>query len=241
MAIIRNCQPEPCDDSVSIREWLAANPPPKGGAITQQLDWLVGYLRAYACACGCGEAQVNESLQQLLQFFQNLRCPDRPLPVQDCLSQQILDQLVQINENVDGTEPGLDQVVNTLNQVIDAINNINVADDFPTVLASDCDGQPIGEFPAFSVAGVVRTRQCPQENFSLDQVDLGSNQTATIPANVKSYTVTVLQGTGSINGVGNLPQGFSIKGGGYSDGSRTIAPIQIAAGPASRVVAFWEF
>ena len=332
MAIYKNCQPIPCNDDTSIREWIEANPPPVGSALPQQLDWLVGYLRAYACACGCGNERLQLILQQILNFFQNLRCPDNPLPVQDCLSEQILQQLQainantdeleitaqninlnaeQINLNTDEVETLLQSILNRLNQdctnplatrvcnttditnplatilnailaavaplnantdqiegllqdilnrlntdcnnplstevcnaadisgpIVDALSTINL--NLPPRPVLDCDLNPTGdEVAGVTVVGVVQNRPCPAPNLDTLGLTLNASQTGTIPANVKSWTVIVFEGSATINGEPNIPAGTTLKGGGYSDGSR-VGPIPLATNPASRLVAFWE-
>jgi len=293
MPIFKNCQPPPCDSDVNIREWIQSNPPPIGGALGTQLDWLANYLRTYACACGCGDEQLNNTLQQLLQFFQGLSCPDRPLPVQDCLSEQMLEQLTNIlnrlssdctaplstrvcntteitgpiagsvnnvnntlaitingilNDildrlNTDCTNPLATQVCNA-NQIsqpiVDAIGSINL--NLPPRPVFDCDLNPTGdELPGVTIGGVVLNRPCPANNFDMTGLTLPANSTGVIPANVKSWTVIVFEGSATIQGQPNILAGTTIKGGGYSDGSRTAAPITLSTDASSRLVAYWEF
>jgi len=332
MAIYKNCQPIPCNDDTSIREWIEANPPPVGSALPQQLDWLVGYLRAYACACGCGDEQLQQTLQQLLNFFQNLRCPDRPLPVQDCLSPEILEQLRainqntdeleitaqninlnanQINLNTDQVETLLQNILNRLNQdctnplstrvcnttditnpivailsnilaavaplngntdqiegllqailnrlnadcsnplrtqvcntneitgpIVEALSNINL--NLPPRPVLDCNLNTTGdEAPGVAIAGVVVNRPCPAPNLNTLGLTLNANQAGAIPPNVKSWTVIVFEGSATINGQPNILAGTTLKGGGYSDGSR-VGNIPLITNAGSRLVAFWE-
>jgi len=328
MPIFKNCQPPPCDANVDIREWVQSNPPPIGGALGQQIDWLTNYLRTYACACGCTDEQLNNTLQELLQFFQNLSCPDRPLPVQDCLSAQILEQLQAINANTDELEitanninlnanqinlntdqveallsnilarlnegctnplstrvcntaeifapivgsvnsvnttlaatinNTLTNILNRLNAdctnplstrvcnsaeisepIVQAIQNVNLT--IPPQPVLDCNLAPTAqELPAVTVRGVIQNRPCPAANYNTTGLTLLANAAGAIPANVKSWTVIVFEGSATVQGQPNILAGTTIKGGGYSDGSRTASPITLSTNAASRLVAYWEF
>ena len=293
MPIFKNCQPPPCDANVDIREWVQSNPPPIGGALGQQIDWLTNYLRTYACACGCTDEQLNNTLQELLQFFQGLSCPDRPLPVQDCLSTQILQQLTgilnRINEgcanplstrvcntaeifapivgsvnsvnttlaatinntltnilnrlNADCTNPLSTRVCNSAEisePIVQAIQNVNLT--IPPQPVLDCNLAPTAqELPAVTVRGVIQNRPCPAANYNTTGLTLLANAAGAIPANVKSWTVIVFEGSATVQGQPNILAGTTIKGGGYSDGSRTASPITLSTNAASRLVAYWEF
>ena len=319
--------PRPACNEISIQEWIEAN---KKSNLSkhESINYIADLLTQYFCSCGCNNEQIQaivSALAAIRDYLIGRSCPDSPLPVQDCLSEQILAQLQAINENTDELEitaqninlnanqinlnvdeveellrsilgrfnqgcdnpistevcnPNqiyapivdaistinlntdeverlLQDILNRLNQdcdnplrtevcnteeisqpIVDALSTINL--NLPPRPVLDCDLNPTGdEVAGVTVVGVVQNRPCPAPNLSTLGLTLNANQSGTIPPNVKSWTVIVFEGSATVNGQPNILAGTTIKGGGYSDGSR-VGPIPLATNAGSRLVAFWE-
>lgn len=124
-----------------MQEWLDRNPVPTQNQTLIQ-NWMAEAFRQWLCTCGCTE----DELRQLLQYFQNLSCPDNPLPVRDCLSQAILEQLQQINANTDELEVTAQNIYLEANQInlnTDEVEAL-LAQIRDRLLAAVCGNNPLG-------------------------------------------------------------------------------------------------